>query len=523
MGALLEAFQSHNSLVSALAITFISMGIFLGLLLIVWAIRGVAQAIINKNKPFKYNFQFEDGEKINISAKSDDMRIVNPFSFSREEEKSIIEQHTAAAAAAIELAMKQNDNNTWREALKKLFNVRVNGSEYAVEIEEVEAWTQAKETKAEVSGEQTFVAPAVVNMPWSNQAPASPATSEQSISSAYAQPQEAGPVTMQAAPAPDPEQITSNVINQWHTADNPASKPWHYAEMPEPMPKSQMAGFVAGYAAAPEISSGIELQSAAAPNANPAPEYGYSSNAGTEAKLNRSTNNYDNAPYAGAYQEEGGVAVATNSDPLTILGEDNPIKTGTWEEFAKHYQESFESNAESDNLPTKFKGTLNQIDALDATNTKSNTDGKEWNEKATTSTGSDGSEPAIWNAENAATSLGNAGTAQAPWSESSEKKFDLSNNEFTDATDEAEDITAFNETAKSQPITVNHVIAPMSGTITSVPVQIGTNVACGDVLCVMNIMGAENEIMSPIHASVIDVKINPGMTVTTNDVLLSLR
>ena len=77
--------------------------------------------------------------------------------------------------------------------------------------------------------------------------------------------------------------------------------------------------------------------------------------------------------------------------------------------------------------------------------------------------------------------------------------------------------------AAAAPAGAEAVKAPMPGTILDVKVSNGQAVKKGDVLCVLEAMKMENEIMAPRDGSVASVNVNKGATVNTGDVLLSLN
>ena len=64
------------------------------------------------------------------------------------------------------------------------------------------------------------------------------------------------------------------------------------------------------------------------------------------------------------------------------------------------------------------------------------------------------------------------------------------------------------------------VSAPMPGTILKVNVQNGQAVKEGDVLCVLEAMKMENEIMAPKAGTVTQVVVSKGASVNTGDALI---
>ena len=70
-------------------------------------------------------------------------------------------------------------------------------------------------------------------------------------------------------------------------------------------------------------------------------------------------------------------------------------------------------------------------------------------------------------------------------------------------------------TGAGEPIT-----APMPGTILKVNVSNGQKVTAGTVLCVLEAMKMENEIMAPKAGTVAQVVVSKGASVNTGDVLV---
>ncbi len=66
------------------------------------------------------------------------------------------------------------------------------------------------------------------------------------------------------------------------------------------------------------------------------------------------------------------------------------------------------------------------------------------------------------------------------------------------------------------------VTAPMPGTIVAVKVKVGDTIKSGDVLCVLEAMKMENEIMAPRDGKVVGVSTAAGSAVNSGDVLISI-
>jgi biotin carboxyl carrier protein len=66
------------------------------------------------------------------------------------------------------------------------------------------------------------------------------------------------------------------------------------------------------------------------------------------------------------------------------------------------------------------------------------------------------------------------------------------------------------------------VNAPMPGNILAVNVKVGDKVEKGAVLCVLEAMKMENEIMAPEAGTVAAVNVTKGATVQSGDVLVTL-
>ena len=67
------------------------------------------------------------------------------------------------------------------------------------------------------------------------------------------------------------------------------------------------------------------------------------------------------------------------------------------------------------------------------------------------------------------------------------------------------------------------VKAPMPGNILDVKVKVGDTVKAGTVLCVLEAMKMENEIVAPLDGTVAGVHCNKGDSVNVGDLLVSLN
>ena len=66
------------------------------------------------------------------------------------------------------------------------------------------------------------------------------------------------------------------------------------------------------------------------------------------------------------------------------------------------------------------------------------------------------------------------------------------------------------------------VSAPMPGNILAVNVKVGDKVEKGAVLCILEAMKMENEVMAPDAGTVTSVTVSKGSTVQAGDVLVTL-
>jgi glutaconyl-CoA decarboxylase len=66
------------------------------------------------------------------------------------------------------------------------------------------------------------------------------------------------------------------------------------------------------------------------------------------------------------------------------------------------------------------------------------------------------------------------------------------------------------------------VLAPMPGTIVKVLVKVGQSVKSGDVLCILEAMKMENEIMAGKDGTITAVEVNDGTSVSSGDVLVAI-
>ncbi len=72
------------------------------------------------------------------------------------------------------------------------------------------------------------------------------------------------------------------------------------------------------------------------------------------------------------------------------------------------------------------------------------------------------------------------------------------------------------------PAGATSVNSPMPGTVLRIDVKAGDSVNEGDVLCILEAMKMENEIVAPVSGKVASVNVTQGQSVNSGDLLVSL-
>lgn len=67
------------------------------------------------------------------------------------------------------------------------------------------------------------------------------------------------------------------------------------------------------------------------------------------------------------------------------------------------------------------------------------------------------------------------------------------------------------------------VEAPMPGTILDVKTSVGASVNSGDVLCILEAMKMENEIVAPQAGTVASITVNKGDSVDAGQIIVTLK
>ena len=76
---------------------------------------------------------------------------------------------------------------------------------------------------------------------------------------------------------------------------------------------------------------------------------------------------------------------------------------------------------------------------------------------------------------------------------------------------------------KGDPDNANHVVAPMPGKVSAVPVRVGQDVHEGERLLSIEAMKMETAVYSPRDAAVEQVLVAPGAVVEARDLLVILK
>lgn len=75
---------------------------------------------------------------------------------------------------------------------------------------------------------------------------------------------------------------------------------------------------------------------------------------------------------------------------------------------------------------------------------------------------------------------------------------------------------------KAAPAGATSVNSPMPGNILDIKVSAGASVKAGDVLCILEAMKMENEIVAPVDGTVASIAVQKGASVNTGDLLFAI-
>lgn len=67
------------------------------------------------------------------------------------------------------------------------------------------------------------------------------------------------------------------------------------------------------------------------------------------------------------------------------------------------------------------------------------------------------------------------------------------------------------------------VTAPMNGQVVKVPVQVGQDVECGEIVLILEAMKMENEVTAPVSGKLAELHVAPGDTVSPGQILFSIE
>jgi len=70
------------------------------------------------------------------------------------------------------------------------------------------------------------------------------------------------------------------------------------------------------------------------------------------------------------------------------------------------------------------------------------------------------------------------------------------------------------------PVGAQTVLAPMPGKIMGVNVKVGDSIKRGDVICILEAMKMQNEIMATHDGEVSDVRVTVGQLMSTGDIII---
>lgn len=83
--------------------------------------------------------------------------------------------------------------------------------------------------------------------------------------------------------------------------------------------------------------------------------------------------------------------------------------------------------------------------------------------------------------------------------------------------------TAASTAKKTVPAGATTIKAPMPGTILDIKVNEGDDIKKGQVLCILEAMKMENEIMAPNDGKIASVNTSKGVSVESGDILFSIE
>lgn len=93
-----------------------------------------------------------------------------------------------------------------------------------------------------------------------------------------------------------------------------------------------------------------------------------------------------------------------------------------------------------------------------------------------------------------------------------------------EAVEEVKGSIESNKPAQAQPVSqgVSTIVAPIGGKVLDIKVSVGQTIAKGDLVCIIEAMKLENEVLASASGTVKEIRVSKGAQVASKDVLIVL-